>query len=107
MNSYCDRAKYVFVVNSIIERRILSANNVQDYRFEFNLFTFYTSVEETCLNLRLKIECLQDVSDRVEKEEEDCVLVQKLEKQGEVVTLGDWRKHICQYLQEGLSPVCS
>ncbi|XP_059166098.1 serine/threonine-protein kinase/endoribonuclease IRE1-like isoform X2 [Physella acuta] len=44
----------------------------------------------------------QDVSDRVEKEEEDCVLVQKLEEQGMVVTRGDWRKHICQYLQEDL-----
>ena len=43
----------------------------------------------------------QDVSDRIEKENEDSDVVQNLEKGGLFVVKFDWRKAITEELQNG------
>ncbi|KAK6170116.1 hypothetical protein SNE40_018589 [Patella caerulea] len=44
----------------------------------------------------------QDVSDRIEKETEECEAVQRLEKDAYVIVKYDWRKNITSELQEDL-----
>ncbi|KAK3586701.1 hypothetical protein CHS0354_039173 [Potamilus streckersoni] len=44
----------------------------------------------------------QDVSDRIEKEKEDCEVIQRLETGGTTIIKGDWKKHICLELQNDL-----
>ncbi|KAL3877911.1 hypothetical protein ACJMK2_035553 [Sinanodonta woodiana] len=44
----------------------------------------------------------QDVSDRIEKEKEDCEVILRLELGGTTVVKGDWKKHICLELQNDL-----
>ncbi|XP_035826397.1 serine/threonine-protein kinase/endoribonuclease IRE1 isoform X2 [Aplysia californica] len=44
----------------------------------------------------------QDVSDRIEKEEDTCEVVERLERQGLAVVRFDWRKNISPVLQEDL-----
>lgn len=45
--------------------------------------------------------CLQDVSDRIEKEPLDGPIVRQLERGGRAVVKGDWREHITVPLQTG------
>lgn len=44
---------------------------------------------------------LQDVSDRIEKEQLDGMIVRQLERGGRAVVKGDWREHITVPLQTG------
>lgn len=46
--------------------------------------------------------CLQDVSDRIEKEPLDGPIVRQLERGGRAVVKGDWREHITVPLQTGI-----
>lgn len=46
--------------------------------------------------------CLQDVSDRIEKEPLDGPIVRQLERGGRAVVKGDWREHITVPLQTGM-----
>ena len=47
--------------------------------------------------------CLQDVSDRIEKEPLDGPIVRQLERGGRAVVKCDWREHITVPLQTGMS----
>ena len=46
--------------------------------------------------------CLQDVSDRIEKEPLDGPIVRQLERGGRAVVKCDWREHITVPLQTGM-----
>lgn len=51
----------------------------------------------------MKMMTLQDVSDRIEKESADDVVVTTLETNGRSVVKGDWKQHITEELQQGHS----
>lgn len=47
-----------------------------------------------------------DVSDRVEKEEDNSPVVRRLEKNARQVVNAGWRNHICEHLADGMEQFC-